>query len=594
MARAVDFAVRHHGEQESCIRWEDLAATAMERSMGSATPADIEREARRQGILTSQLDGRRMATTPELQAEERSISDIAAGGRGSVAPVGGVESLTRRLPDGKSLNDGQFENAAGLLESENRVNLVEGPAGAGKTSMLAKFDEGVRRAGQPVEYLAMTAKATEVLRNDRFNAHTLAHFLLDEKMQARATGGRVVVDEVSLMGHKDAFRLFTLAKQLDLKLVLVGDPMQHGSVGRGAVMRLLKDYGGIKPFRLTEILRQRQADDARYLTAATQLSEGKTGDGFDTLDAMGWVREIGDATDRYRHIAADYLQSLDDGKSCLVVSPTHAEGARITHEIRAQLRDAGKLGAEDREFTRLVAAEASEAEKGEATSYRPGDVLVFHQNAKGFQKGQRVTVTDPAAVPVQFAGRFSLYRPEAIALADGDLLHFTGTVKTLDGKHTLKNGMTKAVAGFTGNGNIRLDNGWEVAFDAGHFRHGHVETSFGSQGSTVQRAILAMSSASLPATNQEQMYVSSSRAKDRMTLYTDNKEEVRDAVQRSSKKLLASDMPDATAKTGNRRHRHQDQKRRLSLIDRVRAAWDRLMPHQEKLQQKEAGYGYER
>lgn len=589
VTRAVDFALRHHGEQESCFRWEELAATAMERNIGAATPADIEREARRQGVRFGTIDGRRMATTPELQAEERAISGFAAAGRGSVRPIGGSENLNRRMKDGKHLNDGQYQTACGLLKSENRVNLVEGPAGAGKTSMLAKFNEGARHAGQAVTYLATTAKAAGVLAADGFDARTLARFLLDEKMQAAAKGGRVVVDEVSMMGHKDAYRLVKLAEKLDLKLVLLGDPMQHGSVGRGAVMRLLKDFGGVRPLKLVEILRQKQADDARYLAAATQLSDGKTAEGFDTLDAMGWVRELGDATDRYRHVAADYLQALAERKTCLVVSPTHAEAARIAHEIRFQLRDAGKLG-QDRAFTKLVAAEASVAERGEAAAYRPGDVLVFHQNAKGFKKGERVTVTSPAAVPREFADRFSLYRPEAIDLAEGDRLRFTGTVKSMDGKHTLKNGMTKTIAGFTDDGDIRLDNGWIVAADAGLFRHGYVETSFGSQGSTVQRAILAMSSASLPATNQEQMYVSASRAKERMTLYTDSKDDVRDAIGRSSKKLLASDLPDARrVKPADRRR--QDHKRRLGVIDRVRAAWARLAAKPSKQPHREASYG---
>jgi conjugative relaxase-like TrwC/TraI family protein len=593
VARAVDFAIRHHGEQESCFRWEDFAATAMERSIGSATPADIEREARRQGVIIRPLDGRMMATTPELQAEERSISDFAAAGRGAVAPIGGSDMLTRKIKDGKTLNDGQFATACGLLESQNRVNLVEGPAGAGKTSMLSKFDEGVRQAGQTVTYLATTAKAAEVLHEDDFDAQTLARFLVDEKMQAAARGGRVVVDEVSMMGHKDAYRLCKLAEKLDLKLVLIGDPMQHGSVGRGAVMRLLKDYGGIRPFKLTEILRQKYAEDARYLTAATQLSEGKAGAGFDTLDAMGWVREMDDATDRYRHIAADYLQSLEDGKTALVVSPTHAEGARITQEIRSQLRDAGKLAAEDREFTKLVAADASTAEKGEAAAYQPGDVIQFHQNAKGFKKGERFTVTDPAAVPVQFADRFTLYRPETLSLAKGDVLRFTGTVKTIDGEHTLKNGMTKAVAEITDGGNIRLDNGWLVSGDAGHFRHGYVETSFGAQGRTVQRAIVAMSSASLPATNQEQMYVSSSRAKERMTLYTDRKEEVRDAVQRSSKKLLALDMPVAPKAKRRREHHHKRNwlQKCSAYLHQVRAFYDAPKPPRDHQLERDRSYG---
>ena len=114
----------------------------------------------------------------------------------------------------------------------------------------------------------------------------------------------------------------------------------------------------------------------------------------------------------------------------LVVAPTHREAGFITGEIRRQLRDAGKLGTDEREFTRLVQVEASEAERGLASTYRPGDVIQFHQNAKGgFVKGQRIVVTDPAKVPVEHAGKFSLYRTEKINLAAGDVIRFTGTVQ---------------------------------------------------------------------------------------------------------------------------------------------------------------------
>ena len=58
----------------------------------------------------------------------------------------------------------------------------------------------------------------------------------------------------------------------------------------------------------------------------------------------------------------------------------------------------------------------------------------------------------------------------------------------------------------------------------------------------MQRVILGMSTGSLPATNQEQLYVSASRAKEWLRLYTDNKAEVREAVQRSSQKLAALDL----------------------------------------------------
>jgi conjugative relaxase-like TrwC/TraI family protein len=589
--RAVDFSVRHHFEQNSAVPLEQLLTTAMEHSMGAASPADIERETQRQGIIVANIDGERLATTRELQREEEYLTGFAAAGRGSVKSVGVAEGLTRRLKGGKTLSDEQWDAACGLLRSENRVNLVEGPAGAGKSFLLKKFDEGMERAGQTVTYLATTNDAVGVLAKDGFEVNTVARFLVDDKMQKAAAGGRVVVDESSMLGHKDAVKLFEAAQRLNLKLILVGDPMQHGSVTRGALMRILKDYGGITPFRLTTIRRQ---EDPDYLKAATLLSEGNTVAGFDTLDRKGWVREMESGEDRVRHVAADYLQALGDRKNVIVVSPTHAEAARITAEIRSQLRAASKLGKEDHEFTRLVAAKVSEAERGLASTYRPGDVIQFQNNAKGgFVKGQRLTVTDPAAVPLEHADKFTLYRPEKIAVATGDILRFTGTVKTKDDEHTLRNGSTYAVAEITKGGDLRLANGWLVGKDAGHFRHGFVDTSFSSQGKTVHRTILAMSAASLGATNAEQLYVSSSRATERMTLYTDDKTAVRDAVQRSSRKAAALDLlaerPAPKANPRERARQNVARRARQAVIDRFRAAWNG--PSTERPQPERPGPG---
>ena len=434
-----------------------------------------------------------------------------------------------------------------------------------------------------------------MLEKDGFKADTVARFLVDEKMQAASKGGQVVVDEILMLGHKDAVRLFKLAQELGLKLTFVGDPMQHGAVARGALMRILREYGGITPLRLTEIIRQENPD---YRAAAKLLSEGRTLEGFDAIDAMGRIVEMADDTDRNRHIAADYLQALYDRKSVLVVSPTHAEAKSITAAIRQELREAECIEGEDRVFTRLVAVDTSEAERSQASTYRPGDVIQFHQNARGgFTKGDRVTVTDPAGLPLSEAAHFSLYRPERIALAAGDRIRFTASVKTLDGEHTLKNGMVKTVAGFTGSGNIELDNGWQIPGDAGHFRHGFVETSFGSQGRTVDRVILGMASHSTGAMNMEQLYVSASRAKQWITLYTDDKAEVRGAVKRSSQKLAALDLPRkrpvprADAEAWDRLQSHMDRRRKRAVIGRMRAGWDRPQPQKQKERQADYGYG---
>ena len=222
--------------------------------------------------MTAEIGGRLMVTTEKLQQEEDYIVGQAMSGRGRVAPVGVADGLDRKLKDGKSLNDGQWQAVTGLLESENRITLVEGPAGAGKSSLLAKYAEGMRLAGQSVTWLATTTDAAGVLAKDGFKVDTVARFLLDDRMQTAARHGRVVVDETSMLGHKDAVRLFKLAEANDLKLIFVGDPMQHGAVSRGALMRILKEYGGVQPFKLSEIMRQ---ENPEYRAAAKLLAEGK-------------------------------------------------------------------------------------------------------------------------------------------------------------------------------------------------------------------------------------------------------------------------------------------------------------------------------
>ena len=338
---------------------------------------------------------------------------------------------------------------------------------------------------------------------------------------------------------------------------------------------MLEQYGGVTPLRLTEIKRQKLA---RYRDIIERLFQGRSADGFDRLDGLGWVKELA-GDERYGALADDYMQALGEGKSCLVIAPTHKEAALITREIRDRLREAGKLGADEREFIRLVPVDASVAERGLATTYRPGDVIQFQQHVPGFTKGERLVVIDPEEVPLGHADRFSLYRPEAIALAEFDRIRFTGTVKTMDGGHKLRNGSVHTVAGFTPGGNIRLDNGWVVGAGAGHFRSGFVETSFGAQGKTVDRVLASMSSYSLPAVNSEHLYVTASRGRERMTLYTDDKNAVRKAIGRSSAKLVALDLagPDPESASGpsaaERLQREMAERRRRGVIERMRSAW---------------------
>ncbi len=127
-------------------------------------------------------------------------------------------------------------------------------------------------------------------------------------------------------------------------------------------------------------------------------------------------------------------------------------------------------------------------------------------------------------------------------LAAGDRVRITKNGWTADRKHRLDNGALLRVAAVSPRGELRFDNGWTVGPDFGHLTHGYVVTSHAAQGKTVDRVLIAQSSASFAASSPEQLYVSASRGRDAATIYTDSRAGLRDAVQRVQPRMSATDL----------------------------------------------------
>ena len=200
----------------------------------------------------------------------------------------------------------------------------------------------------------------------------------------------------------------------------------------------------------------------------------------------------------------------------------------------------------------------TQAERAEPESYFPGDVIVFHQNAKGFTKGQRL-VAGEQPLPADQAKNFQVFHSTEIGFARGDKLRVTQNGKTLDGQHRLDNGALYQIDRFDREGNIVLENGWSVSKDFGHFTHGYCVTSHASQGRTVDRVLIGQSSDSFKASSREQFYVSCSRGRKEATVYTDDRAALLDAVRRSDDRITATELVadrDRQATTRHERNRH--------------------------------------
>jgi ATP-dependent exoDNAse (exonuclease V) alpha subunit len=338
------------------------------------------------------------------------------------------------------------------------------------------------------------------------------------------------------------------------RVLLVGDRHQHRSVTAGEPLKLLEELAGLPVAEVTEIMRQ----EGDYRKAAEDLSEGRTGEAFEELDKLGWIREVPDA-ERYEQLSAAYLAAVAEkkrgggNKSALVVSPTHAEGDRITGAIRAGLKAKRKLG-DERIVDVWVPTHLTEAEKADPAQYEPGQLLQLHQNAKGYTKGARLIVEDGVVPPVELADRFEVYRPSQLALAVGDRVRVTAGGKTKDGKHRLSNGSLLTVRGFTKQGDIVVDRGWVIDREFGHLAHGYAITSHASQGATVDKVFIGMASESLPATNQRTAYVAITRGREQVQVFTDDRAELLKAMCRPDDPISATEL--AGSANGDARSRN--------------------------------------
>jgi conjugative relaxase-like TrwC/TraI family protein len=573
--QGMDYALSHAFERASVIPESELLKTALIHSVGSASVADVRRELSRDGIIRRDRAGLRYATTKDVLQEEISMTAFVRNGRGTRYKLGGENTLPALDPD---LSKEQRDAALVILNSRDTVTALKGGAGTGKTRMMQATVAAIKAAGREVYTFAPSAEASRgVLRAEGFqNAETVERLLIDPQMQKQVNGGVLWVDEAGLLSVKDMKRLFDVAKAQDARVILSGDTRQHNAVYRGDGLRILEKDAGMKTAELSTIRRQ---TNETYRQAVKAISEGDTlgkdgktrlEAGIGMLDSMGAIIEAqGDG--RYRQIAADYAdvtaQRKQGGafKTALVVSPTHLEGNRVTEAIRNTLKAEGRLGLDERNFLSLRSLNLTEAQRGDLAEYRPGAIVQFHQNAKGFKRGERVTVVDSQTgrvrikradgkadtLPLSEAKKFQLFMPQQVTLSRGDKLRITQngfTRETRRGllggqvKDRLNNGAVYQVEGFTRQGDIKLANGFVVPKDYGGLAHGYTITSHAAQGKTTDVALIALGSESFAAANREQFYVSASRGKEAVRLYTDDKTAMLDAVQDSAARLSATEL----------------------------------------------------
>jgi conjugative relaxase-like TrwC/TraI family protein len=236
-------------------------------------------------------------------------------------------------------------DAAASVAGDDRVVLVVGPAGAGKTRMLAAAVNDLHAHHRRVFGVAPTAKAARVLERDTgMRADTVAKLLYEWQRPERPPlpeyrlggGATLVVDEAGMLSTPALHQLVSLAEANRWRVVLVGDHRQLQAVGRGGLFAELCANGHVD--QLEHLHRFKHPWEA---AASLRLRSGDPR----ALDAYEAHDRIIPGTLK-NHLAAigdTWIEHHTRGVTVALVASTNDHVDAINHAVQAARVDAGHL-----------------------------------------------------------------------------------------------------------------------------------------------------------------------------------------------------------------------------------------------------------
>lgn len=557
---AVAFAVEHVFERSSAITEQELVTQALQWGYGEATIEGVRAAVKQFSLLRKEKNGKLYLTTPEVLAEEKRIIMECRRGKGKFPPLRSFWHI-----HDQRLNQQQQDAVMKTLHSEDFITGISGKAGTGKTTLLHEAKRGIEDGGQRLFVFAPTADAArDVLRKEGFeNAETVAKLLSSEILQEEARGAVWWVDEAGLMPCRLMDKLIALAKKQGARLILVGDIGQHHAVERGQAFDLLQQFGKMEVASVDQI--QRQKGD--YKKAVEQIAVRNFDAAFSTLEKMGSFQEIENLSERQQALAADYVAITANGETAQVTSPTHAECEEVTHAIRNALKEKGVIG-EGKKWQALRNLSWTAAEKRDPRHYEVGLVAQIAQHIEGFALGERLEIIEANEktvraktatgkiknLPLNEPETFQVFKRQAIEICQGDRIRITANGRSAD-RHAINNSSFHTVKGFDPDGKMILSNGWRLDKNFAHLDYGYATTSHASQGKTVDWVLVAQSGLlSSCASDANQFYVSVSRGRKGVIIYTDDIEALRENVAHTRERPMAMEImqPNVSERLGTK------------------------------------------
>ncbi|MDM2857147.1 conjugative transfer relaxase/helicase TraI [Citrobacter sp. Cpo071] len=433
--------------------------------------------------------------------------------------------------------------------------------------------------------LGPTHRAVHEMREAGVEARTLASFLSETRLAIQAgetpdlRNVLFLTDESSMVGNRDMAELYQLVAAGGGRMVSSGDTAQLQAISTGLPFRLVQQRSAIDTVVMQEIVRQtpalrpaiesiiagqveislRQVDDVTPQQVPRQPGAWVPDNSVMEIRApkkeqdqgQGYLVAAGEQTltpEQLALVRTDIIEAIRDDwmgrtpeaqQQTLIVAELNADRHAINDAIHTARHEKGDTGAEERTFTVLEPLRVPD------NALRAAETFAEYTGAVAMMNERYWTVaevdTQDAVVTLRNADGesvlispqqntaqdISLFTPRDLTISQGDRVRFTCSDTN---RGYVANSLWE-VAGFTDEGAIRFRQGDQekivdpqAVTEDRHIDLAYALTVYGVQGASERFAIALTGTeggrkrmASLEST-----YVTLSRAKEHVQVYTDN------------------------------------------------------------------------
>lgn len=492
---------------------------------------------------------------------EKAILRVVDEGKNTQQPL--LEQVPADVLNG--LTNGQKQATSLVLGSTDRFTGIQGYAGVGKTTQMkavvAALETLPAEARPSLTGLAPTHQAVKEMTDVGVRAQTIKSFIVEHD-QATAAGAKpdykgsvFLIDESSMAGNQDTASLFQAIANGGGRAVSMGDIDQFEAVDSGAPFKLMQERSPMDVAIMKEIVRQKDVQlrgavhdiidnriDAALKRIETQPADRINREAAAKAPDSAFQETASPVTD----IVNDWTGRTPEARArTLIITQLNADRQAVNAGIHAQLAERGELGRKAITVPVLDKITHTRHEFNKTAAWQSGmvvkrgdryqDVLAVDRN------GNTVTVRDEEGKLGLYSpkelitGDVQLFRRGEIEVRQGDLLRFTATDReqgqTANQRFTVESVSDKGDLHLRGANGMMTINPTDVRAQQ-HLDYAWAVTGYGAQGASTDYVISleGTSEGRKALATRRAFYISASRAKEHVQIYTDGKKDWTKAI----------------------------------------------------------------